>query len=119
MVRLTARLEDGTTVVTIDGRLESLDLDEVRRFRDSLSGSVVLELAGLDSCAEGGVRLLQDWVKAGARVDRATPFLRMLLDTRPSPAHGANSNPTVTRARHATHAATADRTPELPLTFEP
>lgn len=44
------------------------------------------------SCADDGVRLFQDWIKTGARVDRATPLLRMLLDPRPRPTPGAISN---------------------------
>lgn len=81
MVRITTQEEPSRTVVMIDGRLTAPDLDEVRRVRDSLSGSVVLELDGLDGCSNEGVQLLRAWLQAGASLDRATPFLRMVLET--------------------------------------
>jgi hypothetical protein len=84
VVRITTHHGQAHTVVTIDGQLSAVDLDEVRRVRDALSGPVVLELDGLDSCSNNAVRLLRDWVRAGARVDRATPFLRMALEDQES-----------------------------------
>lgn len=79
MIRITTHYELSRTVVTIDGQLTTADFPEVRRARESVSGGVALDLAGLDTCARDGIRLLQDWLDAGARLDTATPFLRMML----------------------------------------
>jgi hypothetical protein len=79
MIRITTHLEPSYTVVTIDGRLTAADFSEIRRVRRSVRGAVALDLDGLDVCARDGIRLLQDWLDAGARLDAATPFLRMVL----------------------------------------
>ena len=82
MIHITTHHEPARTVVTIDGRLTAADFPEVRRARESISGAVALDLAGLDTCARDGIRLLQDWLDAGAQLDAATPFLRMVLQDR-------------------------------------
>jgi hypothetical protein len=84
MIRITTQKEKNGTVVTIDGQVVESDLREIRRVRESVTGAVVLNLRGLDTCAVGGVRILRDWLGAGARLQSATPFLEMLLKE-PSP----------------------------------
>lgn len=79
MIRITTHPEPSRTVVTIDGRLTAADFSEIRRVRQSVSGAVALDLGGLDACGQDGIRLLQDWLDTGARLDAATPFLRMVL----------------------------------------
>ena len=79
MIRITTHHEPSQTVVTIDGRLMAADLRAIRRVRQSVRGAVALDLGGLDACAKDGIRLLQDWLDAGAQLDAATPFLRMVL----------------------------------------
>jgi len=79
MIRITTHPEPSRTVVAIDGRLTAADFPEIRRVRESISGAVALDLDGLDTCARDGIRLLQGWLDAGARLDAATPFLRMVL----------------------------------------
>ena len=79
MIRITIHPEPSRTVVAIDGRLTAADFPEIRRVRQSVSGAVALDLGGLDACAQDGIRLLQGWLDAGARLDAATPFLRMVL----------------------------------------
>jgi hypothetical protein len=82
MIRITTHPEPSRTVVTIDGRLMAADLPAIRQVRQSVSGAVALDLGGLDACAQDGIRLLQDWLDAGAQLDAATPFLRMVLQDR-------------------------------------
>jgi hypothetical protein len=82
MIRITTHPEPSRTVVAIDGRLTAADFPEIRRVRQLVSGAVALDLGGLDACAQDGIRLLQDWLDAGARLDAATPFLRMVLQDR-------------------------------------
>jgi hypothetical protein len=82
MIRITTHHEPARTVVTIDGQLTAADFSEVRRARESISGAVALDLGGLETCARDGIRLLQDWLDAGAQLDAATPFLRMVLQSR-------------------------------------
>ncbi len=80
VIRITTQREKSHTVVTIDGQLSAADVGELQRVRESLQGKVVLELGGLSVCANEGVRLLQDWLQAGAQLNNTNPFLRMVLE---------------------------------------
>ena len=93
MIRITTRHEPVRAVVTIDGRLTVADLRAIRQVRKSMGGMVTLDLGGLDACAEDGIRLLQDWLDAGAQLNTATPFLRMVLQDRKAPDSRAEPAP--------------------------
>ncbi len=82
MIRITTQETPAHTVVTIDGQLAAPDLEELRRVRQSVKGQVFLRLDGLDACVEDGIVVLRDWLAAGAQLDTATPFLRMVLQSR-------------------------------------
>jgi hypothetical protein len=82
MIRITTQSAGSRTVVTIDGHVAESDLKEIHRVRKSASGAVVLNLRGLDGCAAGGVRLLRAWLDGGAKLQDATPFLRMILESK-------------------------------------
>ena len=94
MIRITTYHKPSHTMVTIEGRLMAVDLPAIRRVRQSVRGAVALDLGGLDACIKDGIRLLQDWLDAGARLDAATPFLRMVLQDRT--ARDARAEPPVT-----------------------
>jgi hypothetical protein len=79
MIRITTQKEKNGTVVTIDGQVAESDLREIRRVRKSVTGAVFLNLRGLEECAAGGVRVLQEWLDAGAQLQKANPFLQMIL----------------------------------------
>jgi hypothetical protein len=66
-------------VVFIDGQLAAADLGEIQRIQGSTAGKVVLNLSGLDTCSDDGILLLKGWLAGGAQLERANPFLRMLL----------------------------------------
>ena len=80
MIRITTQQEESHALVTIDGQLTATDVVEIRRVRDSLRGNVILKLAGLSLCADEGIHVLRDWLQAGAQLENATPFLRMVLE---------------------------------------
>jgi hypothetical protein len=90
VIRITTHQEKSRTVVTIDGRMTPADLEEVQNVRRSLPGSVTLHLGGLDACDDDGMRVLRDWLNAGARLGFATPFLRMVLEAANAPAPRSN-----------------------------
>jgi hypothetical protein len=79
MIRITTQKEKNGTIVTIDGQVAESDLREIRRVRKSVTGAVFLNLRGLEDCAAGGVRVLQEWLDAGAHLQEANPFLQMIL----------------------------------------
>jgi hypothetical protein len=80
VIRISTRRTELSTIVAIDGQLVSADLEEVRGVWFSVGGPVVLDLGGLDACSEDGVELLREWVRGGARLRAAAPFLRMVLE---------------------------------------
>jgi hypothetical protein len=80
VIRITTQREKSHAVITIDGQLRAADLGELRRVRRSARGKVALKLEGLNVCADDGIRLLRDWMDAGATLENATPFLRMMLE---------------------------------------
>lgn len=82
MIHITTHHKPSHTVVIIEGQLTTADLRAIRRVRKAVSGAVILDLGGLETCTREGIRLLQDWLDAGARLDVATPFLRMVLQDR-------------------------------------
>ena len=82
MIRITIHHKPSHTMVTIEGRLTAADLRAIRQVCRSVRGAVALDLGGLDACTRDGIRLLQDWLDAGARLGAATPFLRMVLQDR-------------------------------------
>ncbi len=80
MIRITTQKRESRTAVTIDGQLAASDLEEVQRVRASVKGRAILSLGGLDTCSEEGIRLLKEWLAAGAQLESANPFVRMLLE---------------------------------------
>lgn len=86
MIRITVQPKDNHTLVTIDGRAEESDLKEIRRIRKSVEGDVILNLKELAGCDAEGVQFLRSWLEAGAKLQEATPFMRMILG-KPSESH--------------------------------
>jgi len=79
VVRITTQTEGKRTIVAIDGQMTEADLKEIQRVRNSITGAVVLNLRGLNACADDGVRFLRVWLAAGAKLQAATPFMEMIL----------------------------------------
>ena len=84
MIRITTQTEGKCTIVAIDGQVTEADLKAIQRVRNSLMGAVALSLRGLDGCAPAGIRLLREWLDAGARLQDATPFLELALKDPPT-----------------------------------
>jgi len=79
VIRITTQKQQSHTVISIDGELTTADMGEIRRIRKSVKGKVVLKLRGLNACAVEGIRVLRDWLDAGAKLRNATPFLQVML----------------------------------------
>ena len=84
MIRITTQKEQDYTIVMIDGQASAEDVTEIQQIRSSLAGDVVLNLSGLSSCSDEGIRILYDWLKSGARLRNATLYLRMVLENPPN-----------------------------------
>jgi hypothetical protein len=86
VIRITTHQQKSRTVVTIAGRLASADLKELQRVRRSLPANVILDLGGLDVSVDDGLQVLRAWLKTGAQLVHAAPYLRMVLDPASAPA---------------------------------
>ena len=83
MIRITTQKEQRHTVVIIDGQATAEDVAEIRQTRSTLTGEVVLKLSGLSSCSDEGIQILRDCINAGARLQEANLYLRMVLTDPP------------------------------------
>jgi hypothetical protein len=81
MIRISVQVAGGHTTVVIAGQLMEIDLNEVQRVRESVSGDVVLSLREMESCEAGGIRFLRSWLEAGAKLRDANPFVELTLKT--------------------------------------
>ncbi len=79
MFCITTQKKPDRTVVTLDGRLADSDVEEVHRVLSEVSGVVVLSLGDLETCSEGALAELRQWIEAGFKIQGATPFMQMLL----------------------------------------
>lgn len=79
MFRITTEKKCDHTLVTLDGRLTDSDVEEVHRALSSVPRPSILSLSGLETCSEGSVAELKQWLAAGFTLQGETPFMRMLL----------------------------------------
>jgi hypothetical protein len=79
------------TVVTLDGWLSDTDVEEVHRALSSVTGPTTLNLSDLETCSDKAAVELRRWIDAGATCSRATPFMKMLLASKPGRTTAANT----------------------------
>ena len=75
-------MEKDLTVLRVDGRLTSEDLDELSREFRAVQGAAVLELSDLQSADRPAVELLQELVSLGAELRGASPYIELLLKSK-------------------------------------
>ena len=80
MIHIMTNQEHDYTIVSIAGQIAEEDVPEMRRVRADLSGTVVLNLDEVTECSGNGLSLLRAWLDDGARIRKATPYLRMILN---------------------------------------
>jgi len=99
MIRITTKQEQDCTIVIIDGQIAAADVAEIRQVRVALDGAVVLNLGGVTRCVAEGVRLLRDWLDAGAQLRNANLFMRMILEAIPDVVvHNQSNGPSHNKA---------------------
>jgi len=91
MIRISVYPDKNGTIVCIDGRMAGEDLAEVRHVRASLTGDVYLNLGGLLICPPEGFRELRSWLDAGALLQEATQYVRMMLESDPEVTGNTNA----------------------------
>ncbi len=81
-VRITKIDELPQTVLRVDGRLRSEDIDELTEVFRSVQGATVLDLSELQSADRQGAELLRELLALGAEVRGASPYIELLLKTK-------------------------------------
>ena len=80
MIRIVVSTQENDTVVTVDGDLAALELEELKRVRSSVSGAVILRLENVLSVDAESLAELRDWIQDGALAQGASPYIQMLLE---------------------------------------
>ena len=78
-IRVKKTSGDNETVLKIDGRLMSEDVDELAQVFRSVEGARALDLSDLLSADRPGVAILRELISLGAEVRGASPYIELLL----------------------------------------
>jgi anti-anti-sigma regulatory factor len=78
-IRITEKSNGQGTVLQLDGRLASEDVDELMKAYRSAHEPVVLELKYLQSVSSYGIEALLDLASQGALLQGASMFVELLL----------------------------------------
>ncbi len=81
-IRVKTTSDTYGTVLKVDGRLTSEDVDELARAFRSARETAALDLSDLQSADPAGVELLREIIALGAKVRGASPYIELLLKTR-------------------------------------
>lgn len=78
-IRITKRVDARQTILKVDGRLQTGDLEELTRACRGEQGATALDLSELLSADREGVSLLRELVALGVEVRGASPYIELLL----------------------------------------
>jgi anti-anti-sigma regulatory factor len=80
-LRITSSANDHGTTIRVEGRLTTEGVRELEREFQLAEKPVQLDLSGLVSMDDQGVRALKALSAGGATLSGASPYVRQLLDT--------------------------------------
>ena len=78
-IRITKTMEKNLTVLRVDGRLASEDLEELTREFRSVQGATSLDLSDLQTADRPAVQLLKELIALGTELRGASPYIELLL----------------------------------------
>jgi hypothetical protein len=78
-IRISTTCGASHTVLKVDGRLRSEDVDELARAFRSVQGATALDLSELQSADDAGVELLRRLVALSVEVRGVSPYIALLL----------------------------------------
>jgi hypothetical protein len=82
-LRIVVSLEGLKTVVKVDGRLDAEGVPELDRVTRDEGAALCLDLSGLRLADAEGIAALLRLQKAGAVIQDASPYLKLLLEGAP------------------------------------
>jgi anti-anti-sigma regulatory factor len=82
-LRIVVLIEGSNTVVKVDGRLDAEGVSELEKVTLEVSAALCLDLSGLRLADAEGIAALLRLQKAGAVIQGASPYLKLLLEETP------------------------------------
>jgi hypothetical protein len=79
-LRITTEPVGSATLVTVSGRLAEEACVELQRVVGDLAGDVRLDIGDLRATETAGLALLRRLRNRGMRLERASPYMRLVLD---------------------------------------
>ena len=90
-LRIDVTSEGSKTVVRVSNRLGEAGVAELRNACGSIEGDLVLDLSHLRYADAEGTNALGTLVKGGAEIRGASPFIQLLLGSKPREDGGGSS----------------------------
>ena len=78
-IRITTLTETTRTVIKIDGRLKSADLEELGQLLRGVRGLMELDVSELQSIDRDAAIVLQELIEAGVELRSVSPFVELML----------------------------------------
>ena len=89
-LRIVVSLEGSRTIIQVDGRLDAEGVPELEKVTRDESAALCLDLSGLRLADAEGIAALLRLQKAGAVIQGASPYFKLLLQEAPyTPETGA------------------------------
>lgn len=82
--RISTASGEDETILRLEGRLRATGLEDLKKAVQAARGTVLLDLSGLQSADDEGLRVLRSLSANGAKLVGASPYIRQLLDERSS-----------------------------------
>jgi len=82
-LRIVVSSESSRTIIKVDGRLDAEGVPELEKVTRDGSATLCLDLSGLRLADAEGVAALLRLQKAGAMIQGASPYLKLLLEEAP------------------------------------
>ena len=82
--RISTASGEDETILRLEGRLRATGLKDLKKAVQAAPGTVLLDLSGLQSADDEGLRVLRSLSANGAKLVGASPYIRQLLDEKSS-----------------------------------
>ena len=82
--RISTASGEDETILRLEGRLRATGVKDLKKAIQEAAGTVLLDLSGLQSADDEGVRALRSFAAKGAKLFGASPYIGELLNETPS-----------------------------------
>ena len=82
--RISTASGEDETILRLEGRRDATGVNDLEEAVQAAPGTVLLDLSGLQSADDEGLRVLRYLSANGAKLVGASPYIRQLLDEKSS-----------------------------------